>query len=140
MIDGLVLIDDIDCCVDWCVDWLCWWMVLCWLMVCPWEDIFKLTASTAASKFCEWVQVEIYKYILVQTSLISMVFSSLCAHRNHFFRLYQQKKSCESKVIIAKGFLKVPNLHKLIKQKSTLLPVNLVLRTFGKLPIVSLRR
>ena len=32
-------------------------------MVFPWEDIFKLTASTAASKFCEWVQVEIYEYI-----------------------------------------------------------------------------
>ena len=23
----------------------------------PWEDIFKLSASAAASKFCEWVQV-----------------------------------------------------------------------------------
>ena len=23
----------------------------------PWEDIFKLSASTAASEFCEWVQV-----------------------------------------------------------------------------------
>ena len=24
----------------------------------PWEDIFKLSASAAASEFCEWVQVE----------------------------------------------------------------------------------
>ena len=37
-----------------------------------------------------------------QTSLISMVFSSLCCchivHRNHFFRLYHHNKSCESNV------------------------------------------
>ena len=25
----------------------------------PWEDIFKLNASAAASEFCEWVQVGI---------------------------------------------------------------------------------
>ena len=25
----------------------------------PWEDIFKLSASAAASEFCEWVQVGI---------------------------------------------------------------------------------
>ena len=29
----------------------------------PWEDIFKLGASSAASEFCEWVQVEIDVYI-----------------------------------------------------------------------------
>ena len=29
----------------------------------PWEDIFKLSASAAASEFCEWVQVESYVYI-----------------------------------------------------------------------------
>ena len=29
----------------------------------PWEDIFKLGASTAASEFCEWVQVGINVYI-----------------------------------------------------------------------------
>ena len=30
----------------------------------PWEDIFKLSASTAASKFCEWVRIGyIYMYI-----------------------------------------------------------------------------
>ena len=47
----------------------------------PWENIFKLGASTAASEFCEWVQVGIdYISLIVsgQTSLISMVFSSLC--------------------------------------------------------------
>ena len=29
----------------------------------PWEDIFKLGASGAASEFCEWVQVGIDVYI-----------------------------------------------------------------------------
>ena len=29
----------------------------------PWEDIFKLNASTAASEFCEWVKVGIDVYI-----------------------------------------------------------------------------
>ena len=29
----------------------------------PWEDIFKLSASAAASEFCEWFQVEIDVYI-----------------------------------------------------------------------------
>ena len=29
----------------------------------PWEDIFKLSASAAASEFCEWVQVGIDVYI-----------------------------------------------------------------------------
>ena len=29
----------------------------------PWENIFKLGASTAASEFCEWVQVGIDVYI-----------------------------------------------------------------------------
>ena len=29
----------------------------------PWEDIFILSASAAASEFCEWVQVGIYLYI-----------------------------------------------------------------------------
>ena len=29
----------------------------------PWEDILTLGASAAASKFCEWVQVEIDVYI-----------------------------------------------------------------------------
>ena len=29
----------------------------------PWEDIFRLGASTAVSEFCEWVQVGIEVYI-----------------------------------------------------------------------------
>ena len=62
----------------------------------PWEDIFKLSASAAASEFCEWVQVgtDVYiphrKYHVKPHS--SPWFSGACAtaivHRNHFFHLY----------------------------------------------------
>ena len=33
----------------------------------PWKNIFKLSASAAASEFCGWVQVEIYIYIYIYT-------------------------------------------------------------------------
>ena len=72
----------------------------------PWEDIFKLSASVAASKFCEWVQVGIDVYIphgKYQVKLHSSPwFSAACAaaivHRNRVFRLYQREKSSDSKV------------------------------------------
>ena len=72
----------------------------------PWEDIFKLSASAAASEFCEWVQVGIEVYIPHRKYQVkphsSPWFSAACAapivYRNHFFRLYQQNKSSESKV------------------------------------------
>ena len=72
----------------------------------PWEDIFKLSASAAASEFCEWIQVGIDVYIPHRKYQVkphsSPWFSAACAaaivHRNHFFRLYQQNKSSESKV------------------------------------------
>ena len=111
----------------------------------PWEGIFKLSASAAASEFCEWVQVGIDVYIPHRKYQVkpdsSPWFSAACAaaivHRNHFFRLYQHNKSSESKVkFIAKGFLKLPNLHMLLKQKSPSLPRNLSLVTFGELLIV----
>ena len=64
-------------------------------------------------------------------------FSAVCAaarvHRNHFFCLYQQNKSSGRLVIVLKGFLKLPNLHMLIKHKSLSFPRNLVFGTFGKL-------
>ena len=73
----------------------------------PWEDIFKLSASAAAaSEFCVWVQVGIDVYIPHCKYQVkphsSPWFSPACAavivHRNHFFHLYQQNKSSESKV------------------------------------------
>ena len=40
------------------------WDGLCgYLRDVPWEDIFKLGASAAASEFCQWVQVGIDVYI-----------------------------------------------------------------------------
>ena len=71
----------------------------------PWEHIFKLSAS-AASEFCEWVRVEIDAYIPHRKYQVkphsSPWFSAASAtaivHRNHFFRLYRQNKSSESKV------------------------------------------
>ena len=58
----------------------------------PWEDIFKLGASAAASEFCEWVQVGIDVYIphrKYQVKLHSSPwFSAVCVaaivHRNRF--------------------------------------------------------
>ena len=56
-------------------------------------DIFKLSASVAASKFCVWVQVGSDVYILDHRCQVkphsSPSFSAACAaaivHRNHFF-------------------------------------------------------
>ena len=71
----------------------------------PWEDIFKLGTS-AASEFCEWVQVGIDEYIphrKYQLKPHSSPWSSAaCAaaivHRNHFFRLRQKGKTSDSKL------------------------------------------
>ena len=72
----------------------------------PWQNTFKLSASAAASEFCEWVQVGIDVYIPHRKYQVkphsSPWFSAACAaaivHRNHFFRLYQKDKSSDSKV------------------------------------------
>ena len=71
----------------------------------PWEDIFKFGASSAASEFCEWVQVGIDVYIPHRKYQVkphsSPWFSGACAaaivHRNHFFCLYKKDKSSDSK-------------------------------------------
>ena len=71
----------------------------------PWEDIFKLSTSAVAREFCEWVQVGTDAYIPHRKYQVkphsSPWFSAACAaaivHRNHFFHLYQQNKSSESK-------------------------------------------
>ena len=113
----------------------------------PWEDIFKLDASGASSEFCECVQVEIDVYIpqrkyQVKPHLYPW-FSAVCVaafvHRNLFFFFTKRINLLlltDRLVIIAKGFLKLSNLHMLIKQKSPLLPRNLALVSLGKLLIV----
>ena len=90
----------------------------------PWEDIFQLSASAATSEFCEWVQVgiDVYtphrKYQVKSHS--SPWFSAACAaaivHRNHFFRLYHQNKSSESKV----KFRQVSNCCKIVLEAAKL--------------------
>ena len=72
----------------------------------PWEDIFKLGASAAASEYCEWVQVGIDVYIPHRKYQVkphsSPLFLAACvaaiAHENHFFLLCKQNKSSESNV------------------------------------------
>ena len=69
----------------------------------PWEDIFKLSASAAASKFCVWVLVGIDLYIPHRKYRVkphsSPWFSASCAAAIvHYFRLCQNDKSSDSKV------------------------------------------
>ena len=73
----------------------------------------------------------------------SPLFSAACAaaivHRNHFFvctnkvNLLNIKESSDRLVFVAKGFLKLPDMHMLIELP---LPRNLALGTFGELLIV----
>ena len=98
----------------------------------PWEDIFKLSVSVAVSVFCEWVQVGIDLYIPHRKYQVkphssprfSVVFAAAIVLRNHFFvctnriNLLNLKKSSDRLVIFGKGFLKLPNLYMLIKQKN----------------------
>ena len=70
------------------------------------EGVFKVGASAAASKFCEWCQVRIEVYIPHRKYQVkphlSPWFSAACAativHRNLFFCLYQKDKSSDSMV------------------------------------------
>ena len=110
----------------------------------PWEDIFKLGASAAAREFCEWVQVGIDVYIPHRKYQVkrhsSSWFSAACAaatvHRNHFFRLYQQNKSSESKVKFrqasnrSKRVLEAAKLH---KTKESINSQKLVSRDFWRI-------
>ena len=61
-----------------------------------------------------------------------LVFFVATVHINHFVCLYQQNKSSESKG----KFLKLPNSHMLLKQKSVWLHRNLALGTYGELLLV----
>ena len=57
----------------------------------------------------------------------------MCTNRIDLLNL---KESSDRLVIVAKGFMKLPNLHMLLKQKSQSIPRNMVLRAFGQLPVV----
>ena len=64
----------------------------------PWEGNLKLSASAAASEFCELVQVGIDVYIPHRKDQVkpnsspwfSAAFTAAIVHRNHFFRFYQK--------------------------------------------------
>ena len=89
-----------------------------------WEDIFKLSASAAPSEFCVWIQVGIDVYIPHRKYQVkphsSPWFSAACAaaivHRNHFFCLYQQNRSSESKA----KFRQASNRCKSVLEAATL--------------------
>ena len=113
----------------------------------PWEDIFKLSASAAASEFCEWVQVGIDVYIphhkyQVKPHSFSW-FSAVCAaaivHRNCFFCLYQQNKS-ESKVKFrqasngGKRVLEAAKLTYATKTKESIISQKLLCHEFWQIP------
>ena len=59
----------------------------------PWEDIFKISGSAAASEFCEWVQVGVDLYFLHQKHQVkshsspwfSAARAAAIVHRDHFF-------------------------------------------------------
>ena len=89
------------------------------------RDWGRLSASDAASKFCERVQVPHPKYQVKPDSSpwFSAAYAAAIVYRNHFSRLYQQNKSTESKVKFRqasnhwKRVLELPNVHVLIKQR-----------------------
>ena len=103
-------------------------------------NIFLSSVSAATSEFCEWVQVGMDVYIPHHKKQVnphtSPWFPAACAaaivHRNHLFYLYQQNQSSnkERLAIVAKGFLNLPNLHMLIKQRVHHFPENWTFEEF----------
>ena len=63
----------------------------------PWEDIFKLSASAVSGFRLELMYISLV--ISIRSNLTHLhACAAAIVHRNHFFRLYQQNKSTESKV------------------------------------------
>ena len=73
-----------------------------------------------------------FKLLVLLLQFIEVIFF-ICTNRVNLLNL---KYSSARLVIVAKGFLKLPNLYMLIKQNSSSFPRNLALDTFGKLLIV----
>ena len=115
-----------------------------------WGNISKLNASTAPGELYEWLQVGIdvytphckYQVKPCSSTWLLAACPAAIGHRNHFFvctnriNLLNLIYSLSRLVIVVKGFLKLPNLHMLLKQKSPSLTRNLALMTFDKLLIV----
>ena len=127
--------------------YLAGWDNLCdYLRDVPWEYIFKLSASAAASEYCGFrlksmcisliISIRLslthlhgFQLFVLLLQFVEITFF-VCTNRINLLNL---QESSDRLVIIAKGFLKLPNLYMLIKQKSPSLPRNFSLRTFGKL-------
>ena len=119
--------------------------VIIWEML--WEDIFKLSTSAAAIELCEWVQVWVDVYIhhrkyqvkphsspwflgdCTATIFIEITFF-VCTNRISLLNLKFRQA-----LIVLKGFLKLSNLHMLIKEKCLSLSRNLALGIFRELLI-----
>ena len=114
----------------------------------PFEDIFKLSVSAAATESCERVHFGVDAYITHRKyhvkSHSSPWFSPACAaatvHRNHFFRLYQKDRSSESKLKFRTSnccirVLEAAKLAYANKKKILSLSRNLALVSFSELPI-----
>ena len=126
-------------CADW--DYLC-----DHLRHVSWEDIFKLSASVAASEFCEWVHIGIdvhihHKYQVKPrlSPWFSAAFADAIVHGNHFFRLYQIEKSSDSKVKFrqpsnrCKRVLEAAKLAYANKTKESLTSLKLGFWDFGQI-------
>ena len=100
-------------------------------------DLFLLTLVFVI----QWLSLHL-EILIMLLSQFSVAFAATIVHRNHLFHLYQREKSSDSKVKFrqatncCKGFLKLPNLDMMIKQKFLLLPKNLAPLTSGELLIV----
>ena len=113
----------------------------------PWEDIFKLSASAATSEASEWVQSGIDVYIphrkyqvkLHSSPLLSAACAAAIVHRNHFFCLYKQNKSSESKVKFrqasnhCKAVLEAAKLAYATKTKESITPQKLGSQDFWRI-------
>ena len=91
----------------------------------PWEDIFKFSASAAAKKLCEWVQVgiDVSLIINIRPCLIHPHGVQLLVMLPQFieitffiFHFHQQNKSSESNV----KFRKVSNCCKSVLEVAKL--------------------
>ena len=104
------------------------------------------TSSGAASEFCEWVQVRIdacishckYEVKPHSSSWFLVVRAAAIVHRNHFFCLYQQSKSSESKIQfrqtinLCKKVLEAGKLAYANKAKESITSQNLCRRDFWR--------
>ena len=120
----------------------------------PWEDIFKLGTSSAASEFCEWVHFGIDVHIPRRKDQVkphsfpwlSAACPASIVHRNHFFRLHQKDKSSDFKVKFrqtgnrCKRVLKAVKLTYANKTKEPIISQKLGSRDFWRIANIFLNK